>query len=71
MVLKSQIFSGSVAAAPTSSKKSHDDLRGRESKPVMPDASAPTAPHGPPIGSGIRPVLISSSVLNQLHCSVF
>ncbi|XP_035831730.1 actin cytoskeleton-regulatory complex protein PAN1 isoform X8 [Helianthus annuus] len=67
--------SGSMAATPTPSEKSQDDLHEpdpRESKPVAPDASAPTptAPQGPPVGSGIRPVLTpATSTSNQLHCS--
>ncbi|XP_035831051.1 proline-rich extensin-like protein EPR1 isoform X2 [Helianthus annuus] len=67
--------SGSVAATPTPSEKSQDDLHEpdpRESKPVAPDALAPTptAPQGPPVGSGIRPVLTpAASTSNQLHCS--
>ncbi|KAJ0742593.1 hypothetical protein HanPI659440_Chr10g0365921 [Helianthus annuus] len=71
------MFSGSVTATPTPSpsEKSQDDLHesdSPESKPVVPDASAPTptAPHGPPAGSGIRPVLTpAASTSNQLHCS--
>ncbi|KAJ0878172.1 putative bifunctional inhibitor/plant lipid transfer protein/seed storage helical [Helianthus annuus] len=69
--------SGSVTATPTPSpsEKSQDDLHESdppESKPVVPDASTPTptAPHGPPVGSGIRPVLTpAASTSNQLHCS--
>ncbi|KAM0027836.1 putative bifunctional inhibitor/plant lipid transfer protein/seed storage helical [Helianthus debilis subsp. tardiflorus] len=69
--------SGSVTATPTPSpsEKSQDDLHEpdpRESKPVVPDASAPTptAPHDQPVGSGIRPVLTpAASTSNQLHCS--
>ncbi|XP_035831733.1 myosin tail region-interacting protein MTI1 isoform X11 [Helianthus annuus] len=65
----------SPSATPTPSEKSQDDLHEpdpRESKPVAPDASAPTptAPQGPPVGSGIRPVLTpATSTSNQLHCS--
>ncbi|KAJ0695701.1 putative bifunctional inhibitor/plant lipid transfer protein/seed storage helical [Helianthus annuus] len=67
----------SVTATPTPSpsEKSQDNLHESdppESKPVVPDASTPTptAPHGPPVGSGIRPVLTpAASTSNQLHCS--
>ncbi|KAI3760106.1 hypothetical protein L1987_50496 [Smallanthus sonchifolius] len=66
--------SGSTTAmlAPTPSEMSPDGLPEPDphvSNPVIPDASAPTAHHGPQVGSGIRPVLTPASASNRLQSS--